>query len=228
MADRSRRRGAIPVTPALPRRHPDPRNRVYDPETGSRRRHRLHAASRWRKSDVVRIVEGRARHRRACGWSSYSASVTARIVPWVRRQVGGHHAADSRPGPVYLHTPSPLTGENFRDHSEFEVTRARAGRLSLTWHRSHLPQRRPARDPLRPLEEPSRPWPLLVDRGAVRRALVEARRQSLITLKALTYAPTGGIVAAPTTSLPGDRSAGRATGITAIAGFATQPSPSTR
>ncbi|WP_069884561.1 glycoside hydrolase family 15 protein [Streptomyces luteocolor] len=151
--------------------------------------------------DVVRVVEG------------LKGSVTVRgtlrirfdygsVVPWVRNE-DGHRVAVAGPDSVWLRSePSVRTwGHAFATHSEFTVKEGEKVAFVLTWHPSHEP-RPPLVDPHEALRASLEDWRAWVARchydGPHRDAVV----RSLITLKALTYAPTGGIVAAPTTSLP--------------------------
>jgi GH15 family glucan-1,4-alpha-glucosidase len=149
--------------------------------------------------DVVRIVEGRrgtvAMHTEFVLRFGYGC-----IVPWVPRRAGGISAV-AGPHAVHLRTPVPLVGENFRTTAEFDVAREQRVPFALTWHRSHR-ESRPGRDAFRLLEETEMLWRRWSDRCGCGGPWVEAVRQSVIVLKALSYAPTGGIVAAPTTSLP--------------------------
>ena len=149
--------------------------------------------------DVVRLVEGRR------GTVPIRAEFVLRfgygcIVPWVRRWEGGITAV-AGPHAIHLATPVPLIGENFRTTSEFAVARGQCVPFVLTWYRSHR-ERRPGRDAFRLLEETETLWRCWSDRCACGGPWAEPVRQSVIVLKALSYAPTGGIVAAPTTSLP--------------------------
>ena len=149
--------------------------------------------------DVVRIVEGRR------GTVAMRTEFVLRfgygcIVPWVRRRDGGISAV-AGPHAVYLHTPVPLVGENFRTTAEFAVSQGQHVPFVLTWHRSHK-ERRAERDAFRLLEETENLWRRWSNRCGCGGPWVDAVRQSVIVLKALSYAPTGGIVAAPTTSLP--------------------------
>ncbi|MGQ4429682.1 MULTISPECIES: glycoside hydrolase family 15 protein [unclassified Streptomyces] len=156
---------------------------------------------RHRAPDVVRIVEG------------LSGKVTVRstlrlrfdygaVVPWMRRS-DGHHVAVAGPDSVWLRSePEVHTwGEDFSTHSEFTVEAGEKVAFVLTWHPSHEP--RPALvDPYESLRTSVSDWERWAARcrydGPYRDVVV----RSLITLKALTYRPTGGIVAAATTSLP--------------------------
>jgi GH15 family glucan-1,4-alpha-glucosidase len=154
-----------------------------------------------RAPDLVRIVEG------------LSGEVTVRstlrlrfdygsIVPWMRRS-GDHRVAVAGPDSVWLRSePAVRTwGEDRGTHSEFTVKKGEKVAFVLTWHPSHEPRPRLI-DPHNALRASVKDWRKWVGRcrydGPHRDTVV----RSLITLKALTYRPTGGIVAAPTTSLP--------------------------
>ncbi|MFF5936052.1 glycoside hydrolase family 15 protein [Streptomyces sp. NPDC012508] len=154
-----------------------------------------------RAPDVMRIVEG------VSGTVEMSAVLRLRfdygsIVPWMRRS-DGHHVAVAGPDSVWLRSEPPVKtwGQQFSTCSSFTVDEGEKVAFVLTWHPSH--ERRPELiDPFGALEDCLRDWrdwaAHCVYEGPYREAVV----RSLITLKALTYAPTGGIVAAPTTSLP--------------------------
>jgi GH15 family glucan-1,4-alpha-glucosidase len=149
--------------------------------------------------DVLRIVEGRG------GSVPMRMELTIRfdygsVVPWVRKVEGGISAI-AGPDRLALRTEVPLRGENFRTVAEFTADAGRRVPFDLTWHPSHEP-RPDALDANRALDETVQWWRAWSDRCQVSGDWCEAVRRSLITLKALTYAPTGGIVAAPTTSLP--------------------------
>lgn len=151
--------------------------------------------------DVVRIVEG------VSGRVTVRGTLRLRfdygsITPWMRRS-DGHRVAVAGPDSVWLRSEPPVRtwGEDYRTHSEFTVGEGERVAFVLTWHPSH--ERRPRLvDPYEALESSVGDWRAWARRcrydGPHRDAVV----RSLITLKALTYAPTGGIVAAPTTSLP--------------------------
>ena len=156
---------------------------------------------RHRAPDVVRIVEGLS------GRVTVRSTVRIRfdygsIVPWVRKS-DGHRVAIAGPDSVWLRSePHVHTwGEDFGTHSEFTVEEGEQVAFVLTWHPSHEP-RPPLVDPYKALRHSVRDWQKWSTQcrydGPYRDVVV----RSLITLKALTYRPTGGIVAAPTTSLP--------------------------
>ncbi|MGE5137540.1 MAG: glycoside hydrolase family 15 protein [Gemmatimonadota bacterium] len=124
------------------------------------------------------------------------------IVPWVRR-VGGRIVAVAGPDALWLATPVPLTGRNLAHHATFTVAAGERVPFVLSWMPSHEGEPPPC-DPLTALEETTRFWQDWAARCTYRGRYRDAVVRSLITLKALTYQPTGGIVAAATTSLPED------------------------
>ena len=149
--------------------------------------------------DLIRIVEGRSgvvpMRMEAVFRFDYG-----RIVPWVRRREYGLSAV-AGPDALQLRTPVPMRGENLKTVASFRVTEGERIPFTLTWYPSHLPESG-TRHPLKSLhdtEEYWRQWSARCHDGGQWRPQVI---RSLITLKALTYSPTGGIVAAPTTSLP--------------------------
>ena len=149
--------------------------------------------------DLVRLVEGRE------GQVAVRMELTIRfdygsIVPWVRRTPRGL-TATAGPDKLRLDTPVELHGEDLTTVADFRIVSRQRVPFVLTWSRSHH------RDPPtvhaeRALEETERWWRTWLDRCPYQGEWQEAVRRSLITLKALTFMPTGGIVAAPTTSLP--------------------------
>ncbi|MFH8569896.1 glycoside hydrolase family 15 protein [Streptomyces sp. NPDC017993] len=154
-----------------------------------------------RAPDVVRIVEGIRGTVEMRGVLRLRFDY-GRVVPWVR------HSNDCRvavagPDSVWLRTPSrgATYGKGFSTRSDFTVSEGERAAFVLTWHPSHEP--RPNQiEPFEALDATLEDWQDWSARcryeGPYRAAVI----RSLITLKALTYAPTGGIVAAPTTSLP--------------------------
>ena len=123
-----------------------------------------------------------------------------RTVPWVRR-TDGFLAAVAGPNAVALRTDVQTHGEGLATTAHFTVRAGDRVPFVLSWFPSHLdpPQ---ALDPIESLADTDHRWQEwshgCTHSGPWREPVV----RSLITLKALTYAPTGGIVAAPTTSLP--------------------------
>jgi GH15 family glucan-1,4-alpha-glucosidase len=156
---------------------------------------------RERAPDVVRIVEG------VRGRVTVRSTLRLRfdygsIMPWVRR-ADGHRVAVAGPDSAWLRTePEVRTwGERYGTHSQFTVAEGERVAFVLTWHPSHE-KRPPLIDPYEALESSVADWRAWAGRCRYDGPYREEVVRSLITLKALTYAPTGGIVAAATTSLP--------------------------
>ena len=154
---------------------------------------------RSRAIDLMRIVEG------VEGRVAMRMDFTVRfgygaIVPWVRSAEGGIRAV-AGPDAVYLRAGVPMHGEKFTTVSEFEVAAGESVAFDFTWTESHDPH--PSQcDPRTSLAEVEQYWREWSSRCTYEGPWRDAVMRSLITLKALTYAPTGGIVAAATTSLP--------------------------
>ena len=149
--------------------------------------------------EVVRVVEGRS------GRVPMRLELVVRfdygsLVPWVRRTADGV-AAIAGPNALLLRTPVALRGEDFRTLAEFDVTAGQRVPFSLAWYPSHQPPPPPL-DVERSLGETERWWQEWAGRCTYDGPWRDAVVRSLVTLKAMTYAPTGGIVAAVTTSLP--------------------------
>jgi GH15 family glucan-1,4-alpha-glucosidase len=126
-----------------------------------------------------------------------------KLVPWVSRLEDCALRAISGPDMLVLHAPVDLRGEDFKTVSEFTVSAGDKVPFVLTYTPSHLDPPKPV-DPWEALRVTEDYW---IDWTKPTRAKPnnhwqDAVVRSLITLKALTFAPTGGIVAAPTTSLP--------------------------
>jgi GH15 family glucan-1,4-alpha-glucosidase len=156
---------------------------------------------RGRAPDVVRIVEG------VRGRIEMRSELVIRfdygdIVPWVRR-AGHDRVAIAGPDALYLRTPAHTHGENMHTVSEATVGEGERLPFVLTWNPSHEPAPTPV-DPDSSLEETISFWKAWNARCIVplKGRDRELIHRSLMVLKTLTYAPTGGIVAAPTTSLP--------------------------
>jgi GH15 family glucan-1,4-alpha-glucosidase len=154
---------------------------------------------RGRAPDVVRIVEGRS-GRVPMRMLLRLRFDYGRIVPWVQR-IDGALAAVAGPDSVWLRTPVATRGEELSTVADFTVSAGQRIPFVLTHHPSHLPGP-PAIDPERAMADTERFWSAWVSGCTYRGRWESDVKRSLITLKALTYAPTGGIVAAATTSLP--------------------------
>ncbi|MCZ9883244.1 glycoside hydrolase family 15 protein [Arthrobacter sp. B2a2-09] len=150
-------------------------------------------------ADIVRVVEG------IRGTVKMRGELILRfdyghVVPWVRRDRHGLRAV-AGPDSVYLKTPAPLKGKDFTTVSEFTVNAGDHVPFVLTWAPSHERRPRTVEADIA-LDDTAAFWTDWSKRCTVRGPYRKAVQRSLITLKALTYAPTGGIVAAATTSLP--------------------------
>jgi GH15 family glucan-1,4-alpha-glucosidase len=152
-----------------------------------------------RAPDVVRIVEG------------LSGSVDMRsvlrlrfdyghVVPWVRR-VDDQLVGIAGPDSVYLRSDVRHHGEDFSTVADFTVAAGERVPFVLTWHPSFEPPPTPV-DAERSLASTLDFWAEWQHCCTTEGPYDDAVRRSLLTLKALTYTPTGGIVAAATTSLP--------------------------
>jgi GH15 family glucan-1,4-alpha-glucosidase len=149
--------------------------------------------------DIIRIVEG------LDGSVSMRSELVIRfdfgqLVPWVKR-VDRALVAIAGPDALCLRTPIELRGENLTTVSEFVLHQGQRVPFVLTWFPSHAPL--PAEiDPEQALSESEDYWLDWAARCGHQGVYHDEIHQSLLVLKALTYAPTGGLVAAPTTSLP--------------------------
>jgi len=149
--------------------------------------------------DVVRLVEGIdghvAMHMDLVIRFDYGA-----FVPWVR-QVDGALQAEGGPDALELRTSVPTRGEGRSTVADFEVGAGDRIPFVLTWHPSHEAPPRPV-DAVRAVQDSTDWWTTWSAQCRTSGDLRDVVVRSLITLKALTYAPTGGLVAAATTSLP--------------------------
>jgi len=149
--------------------------------------------------DIVRIVEGRR------GTVPMRLELIIRfdygsIVPWVRHIEHGISAI-AGPDMLRLITPVELQGKDLTTVADFTVADGQRIPFVLTWYPSHY--REPEHVEAEPaLEDTASWWREWSARSTYQGPWREAVLRSLMTLKAMTYAPTGGIVAAPTTSLP--------------------------
>jgi GH15 family glucan-1,4-alpha-glucosidase len=149
--------------------------------------------------NLVRIVEG-VRGRVDMEMELVLRFDYGRLVPWLHR-VGGDTCAVAGPDAVCLRTDVPTHGEDLRTVAEFSVGEGDFVPFVLSWHPSHEAPREPphAGGALATTLDWWHDWCSQMRYSGDWAAEI---RHSLMVLKALTYAPTGGIVAAPTTSLP--------------------------
>jgi GH15 family glucan-1,4-alpha-glucosidase len=153
-----------------------------------------------RASDIMRIVVGES-GRVALRMELVLRFAYGHVVPWVTRLPDGSLRAIAGPDMVVLRTPIAVRGQNFRTVAEFTVRAGEQVPFDLCYRRSHL-EPPSARDPQQALMATEKYWTDWIGRCATAGPYTDIVKRSLMTLKALTYAPTGGIVAAPTTSLP--------------------------
>jgi GH15 family glucan-1,4-alpha-glucosidase len=149
--------------------------------------------------DLVRMVVGRR------GTVRMQMELIARfdygsIVPWVRK-VDHSLLAVAGPDCLVLQSPVPLHGRDLTTVADFMVGAGQEVPLVLMWYPSHQPAPGPV-NAREAVDFTDSWWQTWSKSCAYQGRWCEAVRRSLITLKALTFAPTGGIVAAPTTSLP--------------------------
>jgi GH15 family glucan-1,4-alpha-glucosidase len=151
-------------------------------------------------SNLVRLVigeRGRVRmHTELVLRFGYGAT-----VPWVSRMTDHALRAIAGPDMVLLRTPVRLHGLNLKTVGDFTVAAGETVPFVLSYSPSHLPPPPPF-DPLDLLQATDSYWTTWAGASKLSCPWDAAVMRSLITLKALTYAPTGGLVAAPTTSLP--------------------------
>jgi GH15 family glucan-1,4-alpha-glucosidase len=123
------------------------------------------------------------------------------VVPWVRRADDGGLTAIAGPDAVHLIPGRPTRGRDLTTVAEFELEAGDEVPFVLTWYASHEPEPAPV-DGLAATADTTARWEQWSARSRAIGPHHVLVQRSLITLKAVTYAPTGGIVAAPTTSLP--------------------------
>ncbi len=149
--------------------------------------------------DVLRIVEG------VHGDVPMHMELIIRldyglVVPWVRRSDHGI-AAIAGPDALFLRSGIPTHGEDLTTVADFHVRAGDRIPFVLTWHPSHEPEP-PALDACAELDATTEWWHEWMKHSTCSGPYRDVVTRSLMVLKALTYAPTGGMVAAPTTSLP--------------------------
>jgi GH15 family glucan-1,4-alpha-glucosidase len=151
------------------------------------------------RPDLVRIVEG-VRGRVEMRMELVIRFDYGSIVPWVRT-LDGTLVAIAGPDAVLLRTPVEHEGRDLRTVASFTVAEGERVPFVLRWFPSNEAPPEPV-DPEEALAATIEFWEHWTETGSYRGRWQEAVHRSVLTLKALTYAPTGGIVAAPTTSLP--------------------------
>ena len=149
--------------------------------------------------DLVRIVEG------VHGLVEMRMELVLRfdygsIVPWVRN-LDGTLVAVAGPDAVTLRTPVACRGVDFTTQASFSVAEGDRVPFVLTWFPSHVDLPVPV-EAERALGDTTAYWREWASRCTHAGEWHDEIHRSILTLKALTYAPTGGVVAAPTTSLP--------------------------
>jgi GH15 family glucan-1,4-alpha-glucosidase len=123
------------------------------------------------------------------------------LVPWVTRMGDGALRGVAGAHMVVLHTPVEVRGEDLKSVAEFTVKKGETAWFTLSYEASHLNVPGPV-DHEKALSETEAFWKQWIAGCTYKGPYEEIVKRSLITLKALTYWPTGGIVASPTTSLP--------------------------
>jgi GH15 family glucan-1,4-alpha-glucosidase len=155
---------------------------------------------RGKASDVVRLVRG------VEGKVKLEMQLVIRFefgadIPWVRKTEDGAMLAIGGQDMTVLRTPIETHGEDLTTVASFEVGAGETIPFVLTYGASHLPVPEPI-DPAQALRDTEEFWAEWCSHCTYKGEYRDLVMRSLITLKALTYEPTGGIVAAPTTSLP--------------------------
>lgn len=155
---------------------------------------------RGESSHIVRLVQGRS------GCVRMAMELVLRfdygvVTPWVSRARGGALHAVAGPDRTVLRTPVKLEGRDMTTVAEFEVKHGQTIPFVLSYEPSHLSPPK-AIHPARALKHTEAWWGKWRRNGTAEGPYGDAISRSLITLKALTHGPTGGMVAAPTTSLP--------------------------
>jgi GH15 family glucan-1,4-alpha-glucosidase len=153
-----------------------------------------------RTPDVVRMVEG------LDGEVSMHSELVVRfdygsILPWVRRLPDRRLHLIAGADALVLSTEFETRGEGLTTVGDFSVRKGQRLHAVLSWYPSHE-EPPPPPEPAKSLADTEAWWREWAGHCSYEGSYRDAVYSSLLTLKALTYAPTGGIVAAPTTSLP--------------------------
>jgi len=154
---------------------------------------------RQRNSHVVRIVQG-LRGKVALRMALALRFDYGRTIPWVTHIRGGVRAV-AGPNLAVLRASVPVRGENLKTVAEFTIARGDRVSFCLTYGRSFKPNPRKI-DTTETLKSAEQRWRGWAGRFKYKGKYRDAIERSLITLRAMIYRPTGGIVAAVTTSLP--------------------------
>jgi GH15 family glucan-1,4-alpha-glucosidase len=152
-----------------------------------------------KNATIVRVIEGRG------GTVPMMMELIIRfdygyVVPWVKAQDGGLVAFGGADA-LRLSTPAPIKGRDLATFSSFDIREGERMPFVLTWFASYEPVPSSV-NPLEAFESTKRWWTEWASRCTYEGEHQDIVMRSLLTLKALTYAPTGGVVAAATTSLP--------------------------
>ncbi|MBS0526774.1 MAG: glycoside hydrolase family 15 protein [Proteobacteria bacterium] len=151
-------------------------------------------------SDLIRIVRGDEGEVAMCMELMLRFGYGA-TTPWVTRLKDGTMRAVAGPDMVVMRTPAYFRGENFKTVAQFTLTKGKTVPFVLTYQPSHLELPAPI-EPDDALEKCEKFWRDWTATTKAEGEHAEAIKRSLLTLKALTYQPSGGIVAAPTMALP--------------------------
>jgi GH15 family glucan-1,4-alpha-glucosidase len=152
-------------------------------------RHRLVRLVRGEAGSLAFLTEIRFRF----GYGAYT--------PWVQHQESSIFAV-AGPDAVRMTSDVPLENARFTSSAKFTVAAGESVAFVLEWYPSHRPAPPPVHDVESLLETATAKMQAWAERSTYRGPYQDVVERSLLTLKALTYSPTGGIVAAPTTSLP--------------------------
>jgi GH15 family glucan-1,4-alpha-glucosidase len=153
------------------------------------------------ESDLIRIVEG------ISGTVELELQLVVRfdygsIVPWLERSGPRSFHAIAGPDALEFLSPVDFINHDLRSEAKFDVKAGERLPFTLTWYPSHLPFKGKIKDVFKAIDHNLELWNKWASLCQVQGPGRECIIRSLLTLKALTYAPTGGIVAALTTSLP--------------------------
>jgi GH15 family glucan-1,4-alpha-glucosidase len=150
--------------------------------------------------DVVRLVRG-IRGRVPMQMELVLRFDYGTVVPWVNRMEDNRLCAVAGPDQIVFDTNVALRGEDFKTRADFDVEAGQTIPFTLTWSHSYGSPPS-ALDAAAVVEKVTNEWKKWSSKHTFKGPYAEANLRSIITLKALTHHETGGIVAAPTTSLP--------------------------